>query len=78
MPNDVQVPELPVFVQLCADRADHGSEDLRGGFTVDLWVRLESLAPGQILLDNRTEARRGFCLQTTDRDTVELVLSDGY
>ena len=38
----VQAPDLPVFVRRSATRADHGREDLRAGFTVDLWVRLDS------------------------------------
>ncbi|MCC9074961.1 hypothetical protein FKZ61_002365 [Litorilinea aerophila] len=77
MPDRVEAPPLPVFVRRSASRADHGTEDLRAGFTVELWIQLDSLAAGQILLDNRTRNGKGFCLQTTARGTVEMVLNDG-
>jgi hypothetical protein len=31
-----------------------------------------------VLLDNRNTSGRGFCLQTTPRGTVELLLNDGH
>ena len=77
------LPALPAFLTRSNTRADHGAEDLRQGFTVDLWLRLESLAAGQglacgqIVLDNRTPSGQGFCLQTTARGTLEIVLHDG-
>ena len=49
----------------------------RSGFTVELWVSFVGLAQGQILLDGRAENGEGILLRTTDRGTVELVLSDG-
>ncbi|MBX3012717.1 MAG: exo-alpha-sialidase [Caldilineaceae bacterium] len=77
MPLQVLMPLLPPFTQRSNRRADHGTEDLRQGITFDLWVRFASLDAGQILLDNRTATGQGFCLQTTARTTVELVLNDG-
>jgi hypothetical protein len=38
---------------------------------------MKSLEGGQVLLDNRTPEGRGFCLQSTDRGTIALVLNDG-
>ena len=40
-------------------------------------MRLDALDAGQVLLDNRTEEGIGFCLQTTGRGTVEIILNDG-
>ena len=77
IPRRVVMPELRPFLVRSEERADHGAEDLRSGFALDLWFRLESLSPGQTLVTNRTEDGRGFALQTTDRETIEIVLNDG-
>jgi hypothetical protein len=71
------MPRLPDFLARDRSRADHGTKDLRRGFSVDLWFRLDALDPGQVLLDNRTANDQGFCLQTTARGTVEILLNDG-
>lgn len=77
MAQTCKMPNLPEFTQRNAARADYGTKDLRRGFSLDVWVRFDSLAPGQIVLDNRTENGKGFCLQTTARGTLEIVLNDG-
>lgn len=77
MPRTQPLPALPEFVLRDNKRADYGTKDLRRGFTLDLWLRLDSLAPGQIVLDNRLPCGRGFALQTSPRGTLELVLNDG-
>jgi hypothetical protein len=77
MPKEVDTPALPAFLERDAHRADYGTKDLRQGFAIDLWMRMDSLATGEVLLDNRTKSGRGFCLQTTARQTVEIVLNDG-
>jgi hypothetical protein len=76
MPATVAAPQLPLFVKRSA-RADYGAEDLRSGFSMDLRMRLRSLAPGQTLLDNRTPEGKGFVLRTAPGDAVEIVLHDG-
>lgn len=48
-----------------------------GGFAVDLWLKLDELSPGQVVLDARDSDGRGVALVTTDRSTIELILSDG-
>ncbi len=77
LPASLRMPELPQFVVRSSERKDHGSQDLRAGFSVDIRFRLISLEPGQILLDNRTEAGKGFALQTTTNGTIEMILNDG-
>lgn len=54
-----------------------GTVNLRQGFSVDMWIQFDSLESGQIVVDNRTESGKGFCLQTTTRGTLEIVLNDG-
>ncbi|MBN2133843.1 MAG: hypothetical protein JW741_30355 [Sedimentisphaerales bacterium] len=77
LPARVAMPALPAFVARDGSRADHGTKDLRTGFAADVWVEFSSLSAGQILLDSRTEAGQGLCLQTTSRRAVEIVLNDG-
>ncbi len=72
----VDAPTLPVFVRR-SKRADHGAEDLRAAFTVDLWLMLSSAEPGQVLLDNRTPDGKGFVIQTAEDKTFEIVMNDG-
>lgn len=76
IPASVPAPPLPLFYSR-SKRADHGKEDLRAGFSLDLWVRLPSDAPGQVLLDNRTPDGKGFALFTTAAASLELILNDG-
>jgi hypothetical protein len=76
LPASIEAPALPLFSQR-SRRPDHGSEDLRAGFSLHLRLHLESLAPGQILLDNRTPDGRGMALQSTANNAFEILLNDG-
>ena len=77
VPKSCAMPALPQFLQRDNARDDYGTKDLRRGFSIELWLRFDSLAAGQVLLDNRTAGGMGVCLQTTSRGTVEIVLNDG-
>ncbi len=48
-----------------------------GGFSIGLWLTLDELTPGQVLLDSRDAAGRGLAVRTTDSGTLELAMSDG-
>lgn len=76
VPASTKAPPLPLFYQR-SKRADHGKEDLRASFSLDLWTQLQSAAPGQVLLDNRTPDGKGFALVTSSGNAVELVMNDG-
>ena len=52
--------------------------DTAGSFSIDLAVRFNDLTPGQVLLDSRDAAGRGYLLRTADGGTVRLELSDGW
>ncbi|MCX6597101.1 MAG: exo-alpha-sialidase [Acidobacteria bacterium] len=60
-----------VFYQR-SKRADHGKEDLRASFSLDLWVNLPNLEAGQTLLSGA-----GLTLRTIAGGAVELALTDG-
>lgn len=75
--REVTMPKLPEFHVRDAKRPDHGGADLRAGFSLDLWLRLESAAPGRILLDSRDASGRGLVLATTAGAAVRLTLNDG-
>jgi len=77
MPCEVRMPRLPSFCERDGHRADYGTKDLRRGLSIDLWIRFDALEAGQVVLDNRVEDGRGFCLRTTVRGTVEVALNDG-
>ena len=53
--------------------------DLRdlGGFSLDCWIELDDLAPGQALLDARTGNDKGIALLTAQNGAVKLELADG-
>ncbi|MCY2953581.1 MAG: exo-alpha-sialidase [Planctomycetota bacterium] len=50
----------------------------QAGFTIDAVVRFNDLSPGQIIVDSRDGSGAGYVLQTTDRQTVRLDVSDGW
>ena len=72
----VRAPRWPA---LCGDlRYQKVPTDSAGSFTIDLAVRFSDLASGQVLLDSRDAAGRGYLLRTTERGTVRLELGDGW
>lgn len=53
-------------------------DDTAGSLTLDVAVQFADLAPGQVLLDSRDEASRGYVLRTGERGTVRFEMSDGW
>lgn len=47
------------------------------GFAIDLWIEFQTLAPGQTILDGRSEQGQGISVQTAPGGAVEVVLNDG-
>ena len=69
----------PKLAPLCGDIQRRKSRDEgAGSLTIDLAVRFTDLAPGQVLLDSRDAAGRGYVLRTTERGTVRFEMSDGW
>ena len=77
IPAEIGMPRLPELVARDASRADYGTRDLRGGFSLDFWIRLESFSLGQVVLDSRTDNGPGIRVRTTHRGTLAVVLNDG-
>jgi hypothetical protein len=77
LPAEAPMPRLSAFNKSDRSREDHGMKDLRTGFTLDLQLKLESLEPGQVVLDSRNEAGSGILLATTAEGTLKLILNDG-
>ena len=75
--TSVPMPELPAFLTRDGARPDHGTKDLRSGFSIDVWLRLTSLREGQVILDNRTPSGQGLCLRTGAGGRLEIVMNDG-
>ena len=78
LPAEVAMPRLPEFTARDNSRRDFGTKRLRGGFTLDLRVRLEDLAPGQVLLDSRDGTGEGIAMRISERGTLELVMRDRW
>jgi hypothetical protein len=47
------------------------------GLSLDLWIKLNDVDAGQVLLDNRDAQGRGLALTTTAQGTIRIELSDG-
>lgn len=75
--GDVAMTELPEFWSTDWKQIHAPGKDHRSGFTLEMWVRLASLAAGQVVLDTRTEEGRGVVVRTTERGTIELAMQDG-
>jgi Concanavalin A-like lectin/glucanases superfamily/BNR repeat-like domain len=61
--NSKQLPKLPSLNN--------------GGFTIEFWIRLWELSPGQTIIDTRAPGARGVAITTSDRFTYNLTLNDG-
>lgn len=57
----VEVPELPAFPE-------------RGGFTLELWIRLDALDPGQSLFDSRDREGRGIHATIEEGGVMRLAI----
>lgn len=80
------LPRIKPALTWNAERADAPAEiamprlpDLRsgGGFSIDLQLRLDDLAPAQTVLDSRDESGKGLTVVTTEAGSIALKLSDG-
>ena len=75
--HEAPMPKLPEF-----NKRDNKSEtmcgmDLRTGFSVDLWLQLDALTGGQVILDSRNAAGQGLLVTTTENGALKLTLNDG-
>lgn len=77
VPAETKMPPLPEFNRRDAKSEDQRGQDLRAGFSIDLWVKLATLDGGQNLFDSRDAADRGILVSTTPAGTIRIALNDG-
>lgn len=77
IPAPAPVPELPDFNKRDNKFGDMRGQDLRAGFTIDLWLKLNVLMPGQILLDSRDAEEKGILISTANDGAIRIDMNDG-
>ncbi len=75
--KEMPMPKLPEFNKRDNQSEDQRGMDLRAGFSLDLWLQLDTLASGQIVLDSRNAAGQGILVTTTENGALKLVMNDG-
>ncbi len=76
-PLQASMPKLPAFNRRDTKSEDQRGLDLRAGFSVDLWLALDTLAPGQALLDSRDSEGKGLLVATAENGALKITLNDG-
>ncbi len=77
MPAQAAMPRLPALNRRDTQSEDQRGMDLRAGFSLDLWLTLDALAPGQALLDNRDAEGKGLLVATDADGALRITLNDG-
>jgi hypothetical protein len=77
MPKTAPMPKLLPLNFRDTKRADHGGKDARAGFSLDFWLKVDSLKTSTTLLDSRAPSGNGIYVSTTTTGGVRLNLSDG-
>jgi len=76
-PAAAACPKLPKFLLRNLEAHDYGKYDLRNGVSLDFCLKLNTLRPGQNLLDNRIPCGKGFCVTTDENNSIRITLNDG-
>ena len=77
VPSEAKLPSLPEFHQRDTKSEDQRGKDLRAGFSIDLWLKLDSSSPATVLLDSRDGAGKGLLVSVPHAGTIRIVLHDG-
>ncbi len=75
--STVAAPELPELSGPVQTPSWTFPLDGREGFTLEVWVRFDTLEPGQVLLDGRDSAGKGIACVTTNEKSVRFEMCDG-
>ncbi len=62
--SEVPLPRLPSLAE-------------GGGFSLDFWITLNELAPGQVVVESRDPSGKGLAITTTEHGTLRIELGDG-
>jgi hypothetical protein len=77
IPAQTTMPKLPAFNKRDTKAEDQRGLDLRAGFSIDLWLKLETLNPNQPILDSRDAEGKGILLATDGNGSLRITLNDG-
>ena len=77
LPAQTAMPRLPLMNKRDYKSEDHCGKDLRAGFSLDLWFKIDSLEPGQPLLDSRDTDGKGILVTTAEDSSLLITLNDG-
>jgi len=77
IPAQAAIPKLPALNRRDTKSEDQRGMDLRAGFSLDLWLTLDTLTPGQALLDNRDAEGKGLVVATDVNGALRITLNDG-
>ena len=75
-PAVVDMPALPRFNRR-SGQSPYGTEDLRAGFSLDMWLQLDSSVAGRVLLDTRMENGQGLVVQHKGQGQLSIWMDDG-
>ncbi len=75
--REVPMPKLPEFNKRDNKSEDQRGMDLRAGFSLDLWLQLDTLHGGQVVFDSRNTAGQGILVTTTENGALKLAMNDG-
>ncbi len=77
LPAQIAMPRLPLLNKRDNASEDQRGLDLRAGFSLDLWVQLNAITPGQPLLDSRDTDGKGILVAVAEEGSLRITLSDG-
>ena len=77
MPKTATMPALPTLNFRDTKRADYGGKDARAGFSLDFWLKIDSLKTSTTLLDSRDSTGKGTYVATTTSGAARIILNDG-
>ncbi len=76
-PREVYIPELPIFLTRDQNKPDYGTKDLRQGFTIEFYARLQVSDKNIILIDSRKDNEEGLYVGVRKNNSIGIVLNDG-
>ncbi|MCX7047364.1 MAG: hypothetical protein NTX50_17995, partial [Candidatus Sumerlaeota bacterium] len=77
LPSQTAMPKLPAFNRRDAKSEDQRGLDLRAGFSLDLWLKVDALASPQSLIDSRDSEGKGILVSAADDGSLRITLCDG-
>ena len=77
IPAQVKLPPLPELNRRDPKSEDQRGLDLRAGFSLDLWLALDSVSSASSILDSRDLTGKGIVVSANERGTVRIILNDG-